>query len=113
MSRVGHVDFEWLGKCVGCLKGKQHRESSTKSQNVRAEAPLALVHSDICGPIRPASIGDKNYVVTFIDDYSRKTWVYLLVAKSDVLFALKSFQSQVANETGFHLKVLRSDSGGE
>jgi len=58
-------------------------------------------------------MGGKNYAVTFIDDHSRKTWVYLLAAKSDVLGALIRFQELVENETGLRLKVLRSDNGGE
>ena len=45
--------------------------------------PLEIVHSDICGPMQTSSIGGCNYFLTFIDDYSRKTWVYFLKNKSD------------------------------
>src|SRR5262249_48118625 len=77
------------------------------------EDRLLLVHTDVCGPIQPTSMGGKNYAVTFIDDHSRKTWVYLLASKSDVLDALMRFQAQVENETGLRMKALHSDNGGE
>jgi len=102
-----------LKACVGCFKGKQHRVSFEPSKNVRAEDRLALVHTDVCGPIQPTSMGGKNYAVIFLDDYSRKTWVYLLAAKSEVLEALKRFHELVENETGLRIKILRSDNGGE
>jgi hypothetical protein len=64
--------------CEGCLVGKQHRESFPKESMSRAKQPLELIHSDICGPIEPASLGKNRYFLLFIDDYSRKTWVYFL-----------------------------------
>ena len=55
------------------------------------------------------------YFVTFIDDYSRKTWIYFLKTKEsdEVLDRFKEFKSLVENQTGRRIKVLRSDNGGE
>ena len=64
--------------CEECVVGKQHRSQLPKSKSWRAKVVLGLVHSDICGPITPISNGGKKYFITFIDDYSRKTWVYIL-----------------------------------
>ena len=64
--------------CEECVVGKQHRSQFPKSKSWRAKEVLGLVHSDICGPITPISNGGKKYFITFIDDYSRKTWVYIL-----------------------------------
>lgn len=53
--------------------------------------------------------------MTFIDDYSRKTWIYYLKSKEsdEVLDRFKEFKALVENQTGTRIKVLRSDNGGE
>ena len=68
--------------CDSCLRAKSHQLPYYKSNNVSA-APLVLIHSDVWGPA-PESIGRHTYYVSFIDDYSRYTWIYLLKRKSDV-----------------------------
>ncbi len=60
-----------------------------------------------------SSIGGKQYFVTFINDHSRKVWVYFLRHKSDVFEAFKKWKAMVENETGLKIKKLRSDNGGE
>ena len=72
-----------------------------------------LIHSDICGQINPMSNGGKRYLSTFIDDYSRKTWVSFLQEKSEAFSAFKSFKARVENETERSIKTLRTDCGGE
>ena len=66
--------------CDYCLFGKQHRVSFQKNSTLKLET-LDLVYSDVCGPMEVDSPGGKKYFVTFIDDDSRKTWVYLLHTK--------------------------------
>ena len=51
--------------------------------------------------------------MTFIDDFSRKTWLYLLKEKSEAFEVFKKFKSMVENESGKTIKILRSDRGGE
>jgi len=99
--------------CEGCLFGKQPRKSFPKESNIRAKEPLELIHTDICGPIKPCSLGKSNYFALFIDDYSRKTWAYFLKQKSDVFDAFKKFKAFVENESGYKIKAMRSDRGGE
>ncbi|KAL6286215.1 hypothetical protein ACE6H2_010605 [Prunus campanulata] len=99
--------------CEVCVVGKQHRETFPKGKAWRARRPLELVHSDICGPITPASNAGKRYFITFIDDYSRKTWVYFLQEKSEALNAFKHFKAAAENEIEKTIKVLRTDRGGE
>ncbi|GAA0147836.1 transmembrane signal receptor [Lithospermum erythrorhizon] len=64
--------------CVDCLNGKQTRAAIPKQRNWRASKNLELIHSDLCGPISPTSNSGKRYFLSFIDDHSRKSWVYLL-----------------------------------
>jgi len=68
---------------------------------------------DIWGPASISSIRGKQYFVTFIDDHSRKVWIYFLRHKSDVFEAFKKWKAMVENETGLKIKKLRSDTGGE
>jgi hypothetical protein len=62
--------------CEDCLMGKQRRYSFPKVSIWRASGILQLVHTDICGPINPILNSKKRYLLTFIDDFSWKTWVY-------------------------------------
>ena len=101
-----------LNSCDYCLFGKQHRvsfrRSSTRKSNV-----LDLVYSDVCGPIEVESLGGNRYFVTFIDDASRKVWVYVLKTKDQVFQLFKKFHAMVEREKGKSLKCLRTDNGGE
>jgi hypothetical protein len=70
--------------CEACIEGKQQRTSFPKDGATRAFKLLGLLHSDVCGPMKTTSCGGARYFVTFIDDFSRKTHVYLLNAKREV-----------------------------
>ncbi|KAM1179120.1 hypothetical protein ACFX1X_018618 [Malus domestica] len=130
--RFGHLNFgglELLSKkemvrglpcinrpdqaCEGCLLGKQFRKSFPNESTTRAQKPLELIHTDACGPIKPNSLGKNNYFLFFINDFSRKTWVYFLKQKSEVFGAFKKFKAAVENESGCKIKAMRSDRGGE
>ena len=99
--------------CEGCVLGKQARNSFPRRAEYRAKNTLELIHTDICGPITPKSFGDKRYFITFIDDYTRKTWVYFLKEKSEAFETFKKFKVMVEKRTGYYIKALRSDRGGE
>ncbi|CAH9069840.1 unnamed protein product [Cuscuta europaea] len=99
--------------CEGCLFGKQSRKPFPKEVTSRAKEPLELVHTDLCGPINPCSHGKSKYFLTFIDDYSRKTWVYFLKQKSEAFEAFKKFKALIEEESGYSIKAMRSDRGGE
>ncbi|KAL0554273.1 hypothetical protein IC582_008190 [Cucumis melo] len=99
--------------CEGCLHGKQSRKSFPQESSSRARRPLELVHTDLCGPIKPSSFGKNNYFLFFIDDFSQKTWVYFVKEKSEVFGMFKRFKALVEKESGYYIKALRSDMGGE
>ena len=63
-----------------CLFGKQHKVSFQKNTTRKLEK-LELVYYDVCGPMEVDSLDGNKYFVTFIDDASKKTWVYLLHEK--------------------------------
>ncbi|GKF05058.1 retrovirus-related pol polyprotein from transposon TNT 1-94 [Tanacetum coccineum] len=63
--------------------------------------------------IRETEEGGSRYYVTFIDDSSRKVWVYFLKNKSEVFNTFKKRKAAVENETNLQVKCLKSDNGGE
>jgi hypothetical protein len=79
----------------------------------REKGILELVHSDVFGPVIVPSLGGSMYYVSFIDDFSRKTWIYFMRKKSKVFEKFKEFKSLVENQTDKKIKVLRTDNGGE
>ena len=70
-----------------------------------AKEPLQLIHSDICGPLEVPSMSHAIYFLTFIDDFSRKSWVYFLKHKSETFFKFQLFKSLVENESGKRLRL--------
>lgn len=99
--------------CEGCVQGKQHRASFPKDVGTRATKPLEIVHSDVCGPMRTTSMGGARYFVTFIDDFSRKVWLYTLKTKGECLEKFKEFKVLAEKQSEHKIKVFRSDNGGE
>ena len=72
-----------------------------------------LVHGDVFSLVLVSSLGGSMYYVSFIDDFSRKTWIYFLRKKSKVFERFKKCKSLVENQTEKRIKVLRNDNGGE
>jgi transposase InsO family protein len=72
-----------------------------------------LIHSDVWGPAPIDSYNNFKYFVTFIDDYSRTTWVYLLKAKTEVFSYFQDFFNFIENQYNAKLKIFRSDNGTE
>lgn len=63
--------------------------------------------------MRTTSLGGVKYFVTFINDFNKKVWIYLLKDKSKTFEAFKEIKKKVENECGLNIKVLRLDNGGE
>ncbi len=102
-----------IGFCEPCTIRKHHRTAYTAGGGTRAEKPLDLVHSDVCGKLNVKSVGGAEYFLTFIDDFSRYVWVYFLKRKNEVFSCFLNWKAMVERATGRKLKVLRSDNGGE
>lgn len=98
--------------CKGCALGK-YAKTSFPSSNTRSEGILDLIHSDVCGLMSTTSLNGYEYYVTFIDDFSRKTWIYFMKNKDEVFSRFKEFKALVENQTGKKIKILRSDNGGK
>ena len=60
--------------CKGCVKGKNIKNPFSKSET-KTKGTLELIHLGVCGPMSSTSLNGFEYYITFIDDYSRKTWI--------------------------------------
>ncbi|GJX28969.1 putative RNA-directed DNA polymerase [Tanacetum coccineum] len=105
-----HLDFSDFEKCVECIKGKMTK--GNKKGVTRSTRLLELIHTDICRPF-PLGIGGHKSFITFIDDYSRYMYLYLINEKSESLEMIKTFKAEVETKLDRTIKVVRSDMGGE
>jgi hypothetical protein len=103
------VDLDFYEHCV---YGK-HRFIFLRVGKEKKSEKLDLVHTDVWGPTQVSSLGNSHYYVTFIDDATRKTWVYCIRQKYDFFYTFKKWKALVENDIGKRLKCLRSCNGGE
>ena len=66
-----------IGICKGCVVGKHPEHKFDRGKAIRASCILGMIHSDIRGPMPTTSMNGSRYILTFIDDFSRYTWVFL------------------------------------
>ncbi|KAK9690503.1 hypothetical protein RND81_09G132700 [Saponaria officinalis] len=105
------VDFTDFDVCVSCIKGKQTKVKRLGAN--RATDVLELIHTDIFGPFPTASWNGQRYFISFIEDYSRFGYLYLIHEKLESLDMFKAFKAEVELQLNKRIKVVRSDRGGE
>ncbi|RVW38157.1 Retrovirus-related Pol polyprotein from transposon TNT 1-94 [Vitis vinifera] len=105
------LDFSDFDICVECIKGKQTKTKKLGAN--RATDVLELIHTDIYGPYPTASWNGQQYFITFIDDYSRYGYLFLIHEKSQSLDVFKTFKAEVELQLNKRIKSVRSDRGGE
>jgi hypothetical protein len=79
---LSSLDFELFDTCESCLLGKMTKAPIT-GQSERASDLLGLVHTDVCGPMSSVARGGFQYFITFIDEFSRYKYIYLVRHKSE------------------------------
>ena len=102
-----------MSKCQACLQGKAQRQPfPTPPDQPRKYDVLELVHSDVCEmPIN--TYGGARYILTFLDEKSKRSWIYLMKLKSEVTDHFKVFLKMVEKQSNKKLKIMRTDNGGE
>lgn len=92
-----------------CTISKQHRlkfnTTISKSKNI-----LDLIYSDVWQAL-VSSLGEARYFISFIDDFSKRCWVYPIKKKSDVFPVFKRFKTHVELESGKRIKCVSLDNG--
>ena len=99
--------------CELCQYAKLHRVHLSLRVNNQVSAPFELVHSDVWGPcpvVFPTAPTGFRYFVTFVNDYLRTTWLYLMKNRSELFSHFRAFCAEV--HTQFHVSIqnLRSDN---
>ena len=120
--RLGHLSLPLLKKpCPqfssllslnyeSCQFAKHHRLSYSPRVNKRASAPFELVHSDVWGPCPVVSPIGFRYFVTFVDDYSRTTWLYLMKNRYELFSHFRAFCAEIHTQFHVYVQNLRSDN---
>ena len=108
--RLGHISLDRINRltkdgplkdlsvgslpvCKSYLEGKMTKRPFT-TKGLRAEEPLGLIHSNVCRPFAMQARGGYEYYVTFIDDYSKYGYVYLIRRKSEAFEKFKEFHAE-------------------
>ena len=124
-NRLGHSSLSKLQKivlrvftistlnCESCQLEKMSRTSFSKRVNNRTTSPFELVHNDVWGPCHVPSVFGFRYFVTFIDDYSRCTWVFLLKNRLELFPIFKDFYAEIHSQFNVSIRAFRSDNDRE
>ena len=99
--------------CESCQLGKHTRVSFPQRFNNRAKSPFELVHTDVWGPCRITSTLGFQYFVTFIDDYSRCTWLFLMKNRAELYSIFQKFYAEILTQFNISIRVLRSHNARE
>ncbi|KAA3462655.1 gag/pol protein [Gossypium australe] len=102
----------YILQCESCLKDKMTKQSFNE-KGTRAVKPLELVLTDVYRPMNVSVRGGYEYYVTFMDDYFRYEYVYLMHCKSENFDKFKEFCARVEKQLGLPIKALRSDRENE
>jgi transposase len=108
-----YITFEKDKLCSACQAKKQVGNTHPKKSIMSISKAFELLHKDLFGPTTYTSIGGNKYVFVIVDDFSRYTWVFFLVDKSDPFATFKTFVKRIHNEFETTIKKVRSDNESE
>ena len=99
--------------CEVCTKAKSARQPFPKESKTRAEKFGERVHWDLWGPASVKSLNSHHYVAARINNATEKTKLYFQEKKSETFTSYKIDKAYIETQSGNHIKVCRSDKGGE
>jgi len=99
--------------CDACVKGKQIRTSFKTKDVISTNKVFDVLHMDLFGPSRTASLAGNLYALVIVDDFSRYTWTLFLTSKNDAYKAFKKLAKVLHIENENRIKQIRSDHRGE
>jgi hypothetical protein len=107
------ITFEKDKLCSACLARKQVGNTYPKKSMINTSKVFELLQIDLFGLTTYTSIGGNKYGFVIVDDFTRYTWVFFFVDKSDVFATFKTFIKRIHNEFETTIKKMRSDNGNE
>nr|GEW00292.1 hypothetical protein [Tanacetum cinerariifolium] len=99
--------------CPLCEQGKGKRASHPPKPVPNLRQRLHLLHMDLCGPMRIASINGKRYILVIVDDYSHYTWVHFLRSKDEAPAVIITFLKRIMVLLQSPVIIIRTDNGTE
>ena len=98
--------------CSACLSAKS-KQLPFHSSHSQINTPLELIYSDLWGPSPVCSRTGHKYFISFLDAYSRYTWLFPISHKNDAISIFIQFQRCVERYFNLKIKSVQTDWGGE
>ncbi|GJR85583.1 retrovirus-related pol polyprotein from transposon TNT 1-94 [Tanacetum coccineum] len=99
--------------CSTCALGKSTKKPHKPKSEDTNQEKLYLLHMDLCGPMRVASVNGKKYILVIVDDYSRFTWVKCLRSKNEASSFIINFLKMIQVRLKETVRRIRTDNGTE
>ncbi|GJR79531.1 retrovirus-related pol polyprotein from transposon TNT 1-94 [Tanacetum coccineum] len=96
-----------------CAMGKSKKQSHKPKSEETNQEKLYLLHMDLYGPMRVASINGKKYILVIMDDYSRFTWVKFLASNDEAPDFIIKFLKMIQVRLNTLVRNIRTDNGTE
>ncbi|GJS22822.1 retrovirus-related pol polyprotein from transposon TNT 1-94 [Tanacetum coccineum] len=110
---IPRLKFQKDHLCSACALGKSKKTSHQPKAEDTNQEKLYLLHMDLCGPMRVASINGKRYILVIVDDYSRFTWVRFLKTKDEAPAAIIKCIKNIQVRLKATVRNVRTDNGTE
>nr|GEZ03184.1 integrase, catalytic region, zinc finger, CCHC-type, peptidase aspartic, catalytic [Tanacetum cinerariifolium] len=110
MARLLKFKYHKEHLCPSCEQGKSKSASHPPKPVPNSRQRLHLLHMDLCGPMRIASINGKRYVLVIVDDYSRYTWVHFLRSKDEAPAVIITFLKRITVLLQSPVIIIRTDN---
>ncbi|GJW54048.1 retrovirus-related pol polyprotein from transposon TNT 1-94 [Tanacetum coccineum] len=107
------LKFEKDHLCSACAMGKSKKKPHKPKSEDTNQEKLYLLHMDLCGPMRVASVNGKKYILVIVDDYSRFTWVKFLRSKDEALDFIIKFLKMIQLRLKVPVRHIRTDNETE
>ncbi|GJU65861.1 retrovirus-related pol polyprotein from transposon TNT 1-94, partial [Tanacetum coccineum] len=112
-DRESLLAHELYHLCSACAFGKSKKSSHQPKAEDTNQEKLYLLHMDLCGPMRVASINEKRYILVIVDDYSRFTWVGFLRTKDEAPEAIIKCIKNIQVRLNATVRNVQTDNGTE
>ncbi|GJW27998.1 retrovirus-related pol polyprotein from transposon TNT 1-94 [Tanacetum coccineum] len=107
------LKFEKDHLCSACALGKSTKKPHKPKSEDTNQEKLYLLHMDLCGPMRVASVNGKKYILVIVDDYSRFTWVKCLRSKDEAPAFIINFLKMIQVRLKETVRRIRTNNGAE
>ena len=99
--------------CDACIKSKITHKPLPKEPREQMQKLGEQVYSDVWGPARHLTINKKLYYISFINDYSRESVIYLMNTKDQAFDKYKLYAAMMYHQRDVYIKTLVTDRGGK